>query len=122
MRASLRAAGVFAAAAALVWAVAFHTTAGARADATVLARFLELDTPRMHQTATRLARLCDPVPVVVFTVAIASLALLRRRVRLALAALAALAGANVTSQALKVWTAAPRPVDAPPGAHVEAQS
>jgi len=119
---SLSVAAAFAAGAAVVWAVAFHTTPGARADATVLARFLELDAREAQVLATRLARLADPVPVAVFTVAIAGVALVRRRVRLALAASAALVGANVSSQALKVWTAAPRPVDAPPEAHVAAQS
>jgi membrane-associated phospholipid phosphatase len=122
MRRSLLAAGAFAAAAAVVWAVAFHTTAGARADATVLARFLELNAPETDRLATRIAALADPVPVAVFMVAIAGAALLRRRVRLALAATAALVGANVSTQALKVWTAEPRPVDSPPGAHVAAQS
>jgi membrane-associated phospholipid phosphatase len=122
MRRSLFAAAAFAAAGAAVWAVAFHTTAGARADATVLARFLELDAPGADRLATQVARLADPVPVAVFTLAIAGVALWRRGVRLALAASAALIGANVSTQALKMWTAEPRPVDAPPGAHVAAQS
>jgi membrane-associated phospholipid phosphatase len=43
-------------------------------------------------------------------------------VGLALAASIAVVGANVSTQALKVWTAEPRPVDSPAGAHVAAQS
>lgn len=122
MRRLLLAAGAFAAAAVVVWAVAFHTTPGARADAAVLARFLELDTPGTHGLATSVARLADPIPVAVLTVAIAGVAISRRRPGLALTASAVLVGANVSTQALKVWTAAPRPVDSPPGAHVATQS
>jgi membrane-associated phospholipid phosphatase len=122
IRRPLLAAGGFAFAAAVVWAVAFHTTVGARADATVLARFLELNARGADPLATDVARLADPVPVAVFTVVIAGVALLRRGARLALAACTALIGANVSTQALKVWTAEPRPVDSPPGAHVAAQS
>ena len=122
MRGLLLAAVAFAVAAAVVWGAAFHTTAAARGDATVLARFLELNPPATHPLAAQVVRLADPVPVAVLTVTIAGIALVRRRVRLALAVSAALVGANVSTQALKVWTAEPRPVESPPGAHVAAQS
>jgi membrane-associated phospholipid phosphatase len=122
MRRRLLAVGACAAAAAVVWAVAFHTVAGARADAAVLAWFLELSVPGMHRLATAVARLADPAPVAVFTAAIAGIALVRGRVRLALTASAVVIGANVATQALKVWTAEPRPVELPAGAHVAAQS
>jgi membrane-associated phospholipid phosphatase len=122
MRPSLLAAAALAGVGAVVWAVAFHTTAGARADATVLAHFLDLNAAGTHRLATRIARLADPVPVAVFTVAIVGVAFVRGRAPLAVAMAVVLVGANVSTQALKVWTAEPRPVDAPPGAHVATQS
>jgi membrane-associated phospholipid phosphatase len=115
-------AAAFAAAAALVWAIAFRTAVGAGVDETTLAGFVGLSGSSSRTLATAGAHLGDPVPVALFTVGIVSLALVRRRPRLAVTACLVLAGANVTTQVLKVITADPRTVDSAPGAHIAEQS
>lgn len=120
-RRALEAAAALAGAAAVVWVLAFRTAAGARIDEDVLSAFLDSSRPGSHALASAMNDLADPRPVALFTAGIVGVALVRRRWRLALAASVAIAGANLTTQALKVLTAEPRAIDAP-GAHVAAES
>jgi membrane-associated phospholipid phosphatase len=121
-RGALLFAAAFAAVAALVWALAFRTAVGAGVDETTLAGFVGLSGSSSRTLATAGAHLGDPVPVAMFTVGIVFLALVRRRPRLAVTACLVVAGANVTTQVLKVITAEPRTVDSAPGAHIAEQS
>jgi membrane-associated phospholipid phosphatase len=90
------------------WALAFHSAAAHRLDASVLRGFLGLDRGRVTHLAHGIAHLCDPQPFVVFSAILIGIALVRRRPRVALAVAVILAGANVTTQLLKPALAAPR--------------
>lgn len=85
----------------LTWFVAFHTGVGARVDRAVLDGFVGLQRPRVNTVASRITQLCDPQPFVVFGAVIVLVALLRRRPRLALAVVAILLCANLTTELLK---------------------
>jgi membrane-associated phospholipid phosphatase len=108
-------AAAFVAGAIIVWALAYRTTFGARLDATTLNGFVGLSTPGIQAVARSVVHLADPGPFAVSTAAIVSLALLRRRPRLACMAVVVLVGANLTTQALKLVTDEPRGIDSMSG-------
>ena len=122
LRSTLIAACAFSVVAAIVWVVAFRTAAGARLDATIMAGFLGLRGPRVDRLADAVAHLADVAPFALATLAIVTVALVRRRPWLAGMALVVLIGANVTTQALKLLTAEPRLASQLTGAHVDAAS
>ena len=100
----------------LVWAVAFHTTAGARADSAVLDGFTGFRESRLEPLAAFAVRLADPVPFAAMALVVTLIALVRGRVRHAIVVAAVLVAANVTTQVLKPLATVPRPAEAPPGA------
>jgi membrane-associated phospholipid phosphatase len=108
----LAAAG-FAAAAALVWAVAFGTARGVRLDAHALADFMDVGRHGAKYPAEVVVRLADPVPFALLSGAVLTAALLRGGVRLAVILGVSLFGACLTSQVLKQVTADPRADDLP---------
>jgi membrane-associated phospholipid phosphatase len=99
------------AAAIIVWVLAYRTPFGARLDATTLNGFVGLSTPGIEAVARSVVQLADPVPYALWTTAIVSLALFRRRPRLACLVLVVLVGANLTTQALQPVTAMTRGID-----------
>jgi membrane-associated phospholipid phosphatase len=121
-RLTLAAAITFTVAAAALWLVTFRTASGARIDATIMTGFLGLRGPRIDWLADAVAHLADPTPFAVATVAIVTVAILRRRPWLAGMAGVVLIGANATTQALKMLTAEPRLASAMTGGHVDAAS
>jgi membrane-associated phospholipid phosphatase len=87
----------------------FHIGFVERADASILNGFGGLGSHhRIASTASFIARLCDPKPYVYLCAVPVVIALLRRRLWVALAIVAILLGANVTTQLLKPLLAAPR--------------
>ena len=79
-----------------------------RFDARALVGFsLQLET-RSYRAAEKIAGLADPLPLLAMLVAVCAFALALGRRREALAAAAVVAGANLTTQALKVLLAHPR--------------
>ena len=113
----LAAAG-FAAAAALVWAVAFGTARGVRLDAHALADFMDAGRHGAKYPAEVVVRLADPVPFALLSGAVLTVALVRRGVRVAAILGVVLFGACLTSQLLKQLTADPRGIELVPYAHV----
>jgi len=113
----LSAAG-FAAAATLVWAVAFGTTRGVRLDAHALADFMDVGRHGANQPAEILVRLADPLPFALLSGAVLTVALVRGGVRLAAILGVVLFGACLTTQVLKQLTADPRGIELVPYAHV----
>jgi len=104
----LLAAGLCAAAAAAVWALAFHVGAVRAADVDLLARFLNRGGPRATEQAWNLASLFDPVPGALLAGALVAAAALAGRRRQALVAAVAIGGAAVTATLLKAGLAAQR--------------
>ena len=86
---------------ALTWFLAFDTGVGLRADRTILDGFAGLQRPRVNTVASVITQLCNPQPFVAFGVVIVLVALLRRRPRVALAVVAVLLCANLTTELLK---------------------
>jgi membrane-associated phospholipid phosphatase len=113
----LAAAG-FAAAAALVWAVAFGTAGGVRLDARALADFMDVGRHGAKLPAEIAVRLADPVPFALLSGAVLTVALIRCGVRLAAILGGGLLGACLTTQVLKQITADPRGIELVPYAHV----
>jgi membrane-associated phospholipid phosphatase len=72
------------------------------ADGWAVAGFLHLQRPGLDKVASAVAHLADPLPFAVFTIGLASIALLRGRPRHALATLVLLVGASAVGQVLKV--------------------
>jgi membrane-associated phospholipid phosphatase len=79
-----------------------------RLDASLLVHLSVEQESRIHPLASGIARLADPLPLLVMLVGICLLALSWGRRREALAAAAVVTGANLTTQALKVVLAHPR--------------
>jgi membrane-associated phospholipid phosphatase len=121
-RLTLAAAIAFTVAAAALWLVTFRTAMGARVDATIMTGFLGLRGPRIDRLADAVVHLADPTPFALATVAIVTVAMVRRRPWLAGMAGVVLIGANATTQALKALTAEPRLASAVTGGHVDAAS
>src|SRR4051794_18224118 len=74
---------------------------GRWADGWAVEGFLKLQRPWLTRVAFHVAHLATPVPFALWPVALASVALLRRRPRQALAIVVMLVAANVTAQMLK---------------------
>src|SRR3954453_15160560 len=81
-RVMVLAAAGFAAAAALVWAVAFGTAGGVRLDARALADFMDGGRHGAKLPAEIAVRLADPVPFALLSGAVLTVALIRGGVRL----------------------------------------
>jgi membrane-associated phospholipid phosphatase len=78
------------------------------ADGWAVEGFLNLQRPWLNHAASLVAKLADPGPFAVWTVALAGVALYRRRPRYALAVILLLGVSNVVTQTLKVVLAHPR--------------
>jgi membrane-associated phospholipid phosphatase len=87
--------------------VAYGIDAAQRADATLLFHFIK-DGARLYPTADIVAHLGDPLPLVLMLGCACGVALWRNRPLDAVAAVAVVAGANLTTQVLKVVLAHPR--------------
>jgi membrane-associated phospholipid phosphatase len=116
----LLAAGLCAAAAAAIWALAFGVPAVQSADVDLLSRFLHRGGPRATEQAWNLAALLDPVPGALLAAALVARAALAGRRRQAVVAAVAIGGAAVTAQLLKAGLAAQR--DYPPGHYMPPES
>jgi membrane-associated phospholipid phosphatase len=112
----------FAAAAALVWAVAFGTTRGVRLDARALADFMDVGRHGAKYPAEVAVRLADPLPFALLSGAVLTVALVRGGVRLAAMLGVVLFGACLTTQVLKQLTADPRGIGLVPYAHVSPEA
>ena len=92
------------------WYAAFHIGVFEHADRSILQGFVGLGHhPHVGGLANRIATLCDPKPYVYFCAIPVVVAVARRRLWVALAVVAILLGANVTTQLLKPLLAHPRP-------------
>lgn len=87
--------------------VAYGIDAAQRADATLLAKFIARD-GSLGSLADPIAHLADPLPLLALLIAACAIALWRGRPLDALAAVTVVAGANLTTQMLKVALAHPR--------------
>jgi membrane-associated phospholipid phosphatase len=87
--------------------VAYGIDAAQRADATLLTKFIARD-GTLGPFADAVAHLADPLPLLAMLVAACGIALWRGRPLDALAAVVVVAGANLTTQMLKVALAHPR--------------
>jgi membrane-associated phospholipid phosphatase len=87
--------------------VAYGIDAAQRADATLLNHFIN-DGARLYPTADTVAHLGDPLPLVLMLGCACGVALWRSRPLDAAAAVVVVAGANLTTQVLKVLLAHPR--------------
>jgi membrane-associated phospholipid phosphatase len=96
-----------AAALVLLTLVAYGIEAAQRADATLLVRFMA-DGARLDSVANVLAHLADPLPLLLMLAGACAVALRRNRPLDAIAAVTVVAGANLTTQILKVALAHPR--------------
>jgi membrane-associated phospholipid phosphatase len=87
--------------------VAYGVEAAQHADATLLAKFIARD-DSLGSFADPIAHLADPLPLLALLVCACAIALGRGRPLDALAAVTVVAGANLTTQVLKVALAHPR--------------
>jgi membrane-associated phospholipid phosphatase len=87
--------------------VAYGIDAAQRADATLLTKFIAHD-GTLGSFADPIAHLADPLPLLALLVAACGIALWRGRPLDAAAAVVVVAGANLTTQVLKVALAHPR--------------
>src|SRR5947208_2848357 len=91
------------------WFAAFHVGVLEHADRSIFRGFADLQRrPHVNGLASFTAKLCNPQPYVYFCAVPVIVALARRRPWLALAIVAILLGANVTTQLLKPLLAQPR--------------
>jgi membrane-associated phospholipid phosphatase len=87
---------------AITWYAAFHIGFVEHADRSILRGFFDLHhRARIDRIANFVARLCDPKPYVYFAAVPVLVAVARGRPRVALAVVAILLGANLTTQLLK---------------------
>jgi membrane-associated phospholipid phosphatase len=93
---------------ALLAQLAFRTEAFGRLDASTLSHLSAHDHGLVAPVASSVSFLADPLPQLVLLVVVGAIALYRRRPRLALASVALVVGANVTTQLLKVALSHPR--------------
>jgi membrane-associated phospholipid phosphatase len=85
----------------LVWLLVNLVPAIHRADAVVLRAFIKLNRPRVDSPARSLTALFEPVPFIVWGVALVAIALSRRRPWIALAISAVMGLAPLTTEILK---------------------
>jgi membrane-associated phospholipid phosphatase len=98
------------------WFAAFHIGLFEHADRSILKGFTSLSGhPHVDGLAHRIAALCDPKPYVYLCAIPVLVAIARRRLWVALAVVAILLGANVTTLLLKPLLAHPRPTEVFPG-------
>jgi len=97
-------------AAALVWVTAYHLSPFEAIDQRTFDGFLGLYRPATAGWAQQFAHLADPGPFALFAAAVVAVALVRRRVRTAVAVAVILAGANVSTQLLKPALAMPEAI------------
>jgi membrane-associated phospholipid phosphatase len=97
---------------AVVWWLSHDVAVVRQADADALGGFVALRRPRLDLLTGAIARLCNPVPYVIWAVPVA-VALLRGRPRVAVMLAAVLLGANETTEVLKPLLGGAR--DAVPG-------
>jgi membrane-associated phospholipid phosphatase len=102
-----------AAAAAIVWLVAFHAPGGRRLDGLALQAFAGVVRPPLSPSTNGIAVLADPLPFVLGALALVAIALWRGRWLMAAIVPAVLVSANVCTQWLKPALTDPRiiPVD-----------
>lgn len=94
----------------LTWYAVFHIGFVQHADESILRGFQDLGyRPHVNSTASFIAHLCDPKPYTYLCLVPFGLAVWRRRLWVALAIIAILLGANVTTQLLKPLLAQHRP-------------
>jgi membrane-associated phospholipid phosphatase len=93
---------------AVVASLAYRTDSVQRFDARILHRLASERENALGDVASAVARLGDPVPQLLLLAAACLLALRLRRPRLAIAAAILVAGANLTTQLLKLALAHPR--------------
>src|SRR3954447_6061443 len=98
---------------ALVWVVAFQLPAGARLDAAVLDGFTGFRDSRLARLADMAVTLANPLPIAAMTLAIAAVALLRRRPLPAIVAAVVVVAASATTELLKPLATVPRPAPTP---------
>lgn len=105
----------------LTWLVAFHIGFVEHADRSALRGFAGLGKkPHVWSLAAQITRLCDPNPYVYLCAVPVVVALARGRWWVAVAIIAILLGANVTTQLLKPLIAVQRPHMLPGPQHVPA--
>lgn len=93
----------------LTWYATFHIGVFERADQTLYSSFSDLGQhPQLSSIAGFVAQLCNPQPYVYFAAVPVVVALARRRIWVAIAIVAILVGANMTTQLLKPLLAEPR--------------
>ncbi|HWK16939.1 MAG TPA: phosphatase PAP2 family protein [Solirubrobacteraceae bacterium] len=92
----------------ITWYLSFHVGVFARADQSILRGFFDLHRPRVAPVASFIAQLCNPKPYVFFAAVPVIVALRRGRPQVAIAIVAILFGANVTTELLKPVLAQPR--------------
>jgi membrane-associated phospholipid phosphatase len=92
----------------LTWLLAFHVAVFQNADQSIYVGFFQLHSRGTIDAIANRVALPATAPFVVFAGAIVAVALLRKRVRAAVAIVAILLGANVTTQLLKPLLAQPR--------------
>lgn len=96
----------------LTWLLAFHVGMAERADQSIYTAFGNLGQhPRFSSLASFIAHLCNPSPYVYLAAVPFVIALVRRRIWVAVTIGAILLGANVTTQLLKPLLAAHRAAD-----------
>ena len=98
---------------AVVWAVAFHTAAGARIDSAVLDAFAGFRDGPLGSLAGVGVGLADPLPFAATAIAILAVGVARRLLLEVAVAAVVLVGANVATQLLKSLATVPRPADRP---------
>jgi membrane-associated phospholipid phosphatase len=99
-------------------ALAYGSSRARSLDATALHGFIDLQRPGVERAIDAIAHLGDPLSVGVMVAALAAIALLRGRPRLALAVVLLLAATSVSSQLLKALLAYPRFGGVVDGGHV----
>lgn len=88
--------------------VAYFVPFARWADGWAVEGFINLQRPWLNDIASFVAKLANPGPYALWTVALVAVALYRRRPRHALAVVALIGGANLATQVLKVLLAHPR--------------
>ncbi len=85
----------------ITWYVSFHVGVFERADQSILRGFFDLHGSRVAPIASFIAHLCNPKPYLFLAAVPVVVALRRRRPQVAIAIVAILFGANVTTELLK---------------------
>src|SRR4051794_9429696 len=116
----LIAAGLCAAAAAAIWAVALNVGAARTLDLRLLERVYFLGGWDAFRWANEVTDFFNPAPGLIFAAALVAGAVLAGRRRQALVAAVVIAGSELTAQGLKVLLAAQR--DSPPDHYMPAAS